>query len=780
MTNVQCFTPTNNPQVPDALKEFPNFVVWRLIPNANGGKPKKLLFDPKTYQVASSTNPNTWSNYETACLALRNGGFNGIGFVFTENDPFVFLDIDDCRDPATGAVTQAAQFFLNTCPTAAWEVSQSYKGLHAIMRVSNKKDLYDRKNKFLLLDGKFEFYTTKRFIAFGQCNWWGDLALKENLDIHLKNLIPTKAIETEQPISTVQNTSSHEDILQRAMKTKSIAQIFEKTPDFESLWNGNSDILSKFYPDSGDRKFDHSSAEQALANILMFHSNGDGGAVCLLMNNSPLCQRIKWKTRADYRTRTIKKAEIAFHEYQKKRRSEQQSKNEIIGNDTPSLPLPTILDLEGMLEQFVHVGNGSQIIHRPTKRVRAKDDAALEYAGSYCEVDTGKFDNNGLPVRKRCKNIRLWQESSHRLSVDEYTWQPDKPEFCSALELSTNGGNAYNLWRGLSFLPPPGNWQEWAQPFLQHVTYLVPNEVERLRFLQWLAHIFQRPGELPHTAYLFIATMTGIGRNTLASILARALRGYVAANIDVQILTNKGFNGRLSQKLLATVDEIREGGGNRWQQAENIKSALTEEHRNINPKFGRQYLEKNCCRFLMFSNHLDALPFDEMDRRIIVIENPTVPANPGWFEYIHSVMDNPNFIASVQYYLLNFDISNFKTGERAPMNQAKIKALAAMESNAEKSVRQFVDEWPGSLSTVADLREFIGEDALSLSSKAISHLIDRAKMQTAHRISIASKKETILIVKGTLTADDLKERVSNEVIDREIREARLKFRTTTR
>lgn len=739
---------------PFELQKYRQFVLWRLVPDPNGGKPRKIPFDPKTGHYASVADRETWTDYETALRAYYTASYNGIGFVFTADDPFVFLDIDGCFDPLTQVLSPAAQFFHSVCQFAVWEVSQSGQGFHAIMRVSDKKALGNRSKKFLWgKNEKVEFYSEKRFIAFGKCNWWGDVALAKDSDLIIASLIPL--INTEQPGGSISQICSITDkeIIERARKSKSPAAMFGTRISFDDLWNANPVQLGKFYPDANGRPFDNSSAEQALANILMYPAEGDIASVERIMSASPLCQREKWIQRPDYRQRTIEKARNSFLGY---RRAEQKKENEIIGADLSEAPLPTILTLDQMISDFVHVGNGGQVVHRNTKRVRAKDDAISEYAGSTTYIDTGKFDGSGKSIFKPHKSLRLWQEANSRISVDEVTWQPAMGEFCRTLEQSERGDRAYNLWRGLQICPCPENWLALVTPFIQHVEYLVPNETERQRFLEWLAHIFQCPGELPHTAYLFIATTTGIGRNTLASMLTRALRGYVAANIDVNILVNKGFNGRLSQKLLATVDEIREGGGSRWQQAENLKSALTEETRLINPKFGRQYIEKNCCRFLMFSNHLDALPFDNNDRRIIVIENPTTPAEPKWFEYLHSRMRDISFIASIQKYLTALDISNFRPGDRAPMNEAKRKSLESMASPVEAAARQFAAEWPGELATISDLRRFIGEDAAFLKAAAISHLVDRVGMKTApRRVTIGGNKETVLIVRGGLTPQDI-------------------------
>ncbi len=78
----------------DMLRPFPQFVVWKYT--MVDGKQKKPPFDPTTGQLASPTNPETWSSLEQAQLALTTGKYNGLGFVFSDNDPFTGIDIDHC------------------------------------------------------------------------------------------------------------------------------------------------------------------------------------------------------------------------------------------------------------------------------------------------------------------------------------------------------------------------------------------------------------------------------------------------------------------------------------------------------------------------------------------------------------------------------------------------------------------------------------------------------------------------------------------------------------
>ncbi|MER9258998.1 DUF5906 domain-containing protein [Mesorhizobium sp. M0619] len=759
--------------MPEALKAYQQFVVWRLVKRAGEPKPAKLPFDPKTGLTASSTDPTTWTDFATAARVAAAGGFNGIGFVFTADDPFAFIDLDDCRDPLTGDWLPHAKTIVQAIfPGAAWETSQSGNGLHGIARVGNKMAFANKARKWTNNGNRFECYTEGRFVAFGRCDW-SRLYLPDDCGPALASWVPDRqsgrpGVVDWEDVARLDYAGPADDdeLIRRATTSKGGLASLGTAPPFAALWSGDAVELGKFFPDP-KRSFDRSAAELALANALAWWTGCNPARIERLMTIAPLCQREKWQKRGDYRARTIASAIGAPDRKYftgKERREQQLQANMEIGDDLPTAPLPTLMTLDEMHRDLVHVGFGSQIIHRGSKTIRNREDAASEYAASVTELDTGKIDKDGNRVLKRHQTLELWRRSQNRTSVDVVTWQPGQPEICRALETTGSGQTAYNLWTPPRFSEPPSNWEDWAKPFVDHVTYLVPIDAERYRFLQWLAHIAQKPGELPHTHYLFIATTTGIGRGTLASMLVRALRGYVAANADVGMLLNKSFNGRLSQKLLATVDEIREGGGQRYQQQENFKSAVVEEERAINPKFGRQYVERNCCRWLLFSNHLDALPFDNGDRRVIVIENPTVPAVPAWFEYLHSIMNHPAFIASVQHYLATLDTSTFKPGERAPMNAAKAKAIAAMESAADRAARQFAAAWPGDFATTDDLRDFVGDD-LPKHSGAMRHIIERAGMKVADKKRwINFKSRTILIVRGQLDRQELDNAAVTDVI----------------
>lgn len=436
------------------------------------------------------------------------------------------------------------------------------------------------------------------------------------------------------------------------------------------------------------------------------------------------------------------------------RRAEQIARNIEIGDDVTEPIFPAIMTLAEMHDRLVFVGSSGAVVDCATGRIRKKETAADEYAASRHYYE----DKDRKP-----KALKFWIASRKRVTVDVLAWVPGAPEICRPPEATDGAATAFNSWRGIAPMDAPEDWEARATPFLDHVAFLVPNQDERRLYLQWLAHIVQRPEVLPHTAYLMTTQTTGIGRNLMASIIVRALRGHVAAGVSLPELLDGGFTGRLSRKLLAIVDEAREGSGERrYQRAERLKSLITEAHRHVNHKYGLQSVEKNCCRWLMFSNHRDAIPFDNSDRRIHVIENPTVRKEPEYYERLFGLLDDTSFIASVWRRLETLDIASFRPGAHATLNQAKRNALCEMMSDPERAVSEFKEDCETELTSRTIIRDHINW-AISgtVNENHLTHAITRAGMvSTGRRVKIADSqgriiRHSIVIVRGDWTPESV-------------------------
>lgn len=337
------------------------------------------------------------------------------------------------------------------------------------------------------------------------------------------------------------------------------------------------------------------------------------------------------------------------------RREHQKRENERIGNGSSRYPTVEVIDLKAALTRFVFMSDGSRVadIFNPHYDLAFSDWSATFAASKESVWDEEKRKEKQVAVPL------LWRASKERKTVVCRTFKAGGARVLN----DPNGRLALNTWRPFDRTADVQDVEAAGLGlFIDHVDLLFGKDAPR--FLDWLAHIEQRPGELPHTAWLHIAKHFGLGRNWMESVLARVWAGAVAANLDlVSVLKKDGFNGRLSCKVLAVVDEIREGGRDaQWEHSEKMKSIITEETRQINPKYGRQSVEFNACRWLMFSNHLSAIPLEDGDRRIEVVYTEARPRGADYYARLYAVLDDALFIAAVAKFLGARDIRGFNPG----------------------------------------------------------------------------------------------------------------------
>src|SRR5215218_2509349 len=143
--------------IPEQLTERPQWVCWRL--EEREGKATKVPYTPGTARRASSTDLMTWSTFDQALAAYEAGEppYHGVGFCFSSADPFVGIDLDKCRDPEDGEITEWAQKIISRVQEGYVEASPSGTGVHIIIE-GTVRDGGMRK-------GEIEMYSRGRFFT---------------------------------------------------------------------------------------------------------------------------------------------------------------------------------------------------------------------------------------------------------------------------------------------------------------------------------------------------------------------------------------------------------------------------------------------------------------------------------------------------------------------------------------------------------------------------------------------------------------------------------------
>jgi P4 family phage/plasmid primase-like protien len=278
--------------IPDELKARACWVVWHYVEeiDAESGevgwdKPPRNV---RTGRLASSTDAKTWGSYKEAMAAYRRGGLDGIGFVLSKceahADPFVAIDLDKCRDPATGSIEEWALRIVHTINSYT-EVSPSGRGLRIFLRGALPP--FGRKK------GPYENYETGRYVTVTGHHVKGTPGTLENRQAELESVHRGIFGEAPGPSSaSPANGASSLDLDDEALLR--VAFQAKNGDRIHRLWEGDiSGYASR------------SEADLALARHLAFYVRTPE-RIDHLFRRSGLF-RSKWD-RDDYRGRTIQKA----------------------------------------------------------------------------------------------------------------------------------------------------------------------------------------------------------------------------------------------------------------------------------------------------------------------------------------------------------------------------------------------------------------------------------------------------------------------------------------
>ena len=143
------------------LLERPQWAVWRWTQKPDGTWQKPPFMATQPDRHASTSDPSTWSSYETALAAVRSRQADGISYILTENDPFAAIDLDHCRCLETHSIDIWGQLFLERGRNTYTEVTPSGTGCR-IWGLVNGGPLH---KKFTLKAGPREFEPDKIICA---------------------------------------------------------------------------------------------------------------------------------------------------------------------------------------------------------------------------------------------------------------------------------------------------------------------------------------------------------------------------------------------------------------------------------------------------------------------------------------------------------------------------------------------------------------------------------------------------------------------------------------
>ena len=239
--------------LPEEMKEKPNWVVVRTKENKDTGRLEKFLIDVHTGKFAESDNPKTWTDFDAACEYAKEHGGVALAYALDGTDGIACIDLDGCID-AKGSFSDLSTDVFNTSGRGYTERSLSGKGIHVFGKTKGS-DL-----RSFSKDGDMEYYQGGHFIAMTGENIGGkELAhfdapeMKALLERKLEKRTAWKNVNRGEAGLTQMDDR---ELLEKAFSAK------------------NGDTVKRLY-NGEDLRHNHSNSDMSLMNYLAFYSGGN-------------------------------------------------------------------------------------------------------------------------------------------------------------------------------------------------------------------------------------------------------------------------------------------------------------------------------------------------------------------------------------------------------------------------------------------------------------------------------------------------------------------------
>lgn len=228
---------------------------------------------------------------------------------------------------------------------------------------------------------------------------------------------------------------------------------------------------------------------------------------------------------------------------------------------------------------------------------------------------------------------------------------------------------------------------------LQHMKMLTGGRQEVCDvLLSWMAYNTQNPGKKVRWAPL-IKGVEGDGKTLIGRVMASVIGPSNVKDISPKVLQTD-FTGWAQGACVGVLEEIRLAGHNRHDILNALKPYITNNSVAIHAKGKDEYNTINTMNYIAFTNHADALPLGDSDRRWFIVFTPfittadlqaAVGLDGAYFDALYEAIEQHR--GELRKWLLEYPIADgFKPNSSAPMTREKQAMIAMAVSPEEEAV----------------------------------------------------------------------------------------------
>lgn len=319
------------------------------------------------------------------------------------------------------------------------------------------------------------------------------------------------------------------------------------------------------------------------------------------------------------------------------------------------------------------------VLSRSKLTISSFEDIRNRY--SHMHVEIGK-DKEDKPIKVPLGKYWLLHPMRKQFDYIRFMPQGNKP-------------GVYNLWRGFSVEPKPGD----CSLYLEHIKENVCKNVEEYYdyFIKWMARTIQEPASAGEVA-IVMRGGKGVGKSIVAKIFGKLFgRHHLHIANPSHLIGN--FNAHLRDVICLFADEAFFAGDKRHESV--LKMLVTEDSIPIEQKGVDVETYPNYVHLIMAANDPHVIRASGDERRYFVLEvGESKKQDKKFFGDIINQMNNGG-LQALLFHLQNVDIKDFQVRNVPQTDALQEQKLLSMSIDEEWWYRKLLngrliesdDEW---------------------------------------------------------------------------------------
>ena len=229
---------------------------------------------------------------------------------------------------------------------------------------------------------------------------------------------------------------------------------------------------------------------------------------------------------------------------------------------------------------------------------------------------------------------KIWRSDPNKRSYNNIVFEPDPKKY---------NENNYNFYSGFeNYDEEIEELEEDKSKFLMLLKYICNEKNIYDIFRLWIHHIITKPYKKTNVGIILYSKHGGIGKNAIVDGIIELIGKKYRVLLNKIEELDKTFNSNFCNKFFCYGDEIKTNAKN---FSDEVKKCITRPEENYERKNIDAITISDYKNYLFTTNNKNAFKIEEKERRLLMIECPTIP-----YGYNKDECEEKNILKSQKFY----------------------------------------------------------------------------------------------------------------------------------